>query len=523
MVRTVDTVPFLHVRHDPVPRRDGTASCLLGHQLPGGDVPDGVFARWSWDGNVLVVENDRYGYQPLFYFMRPGEICLSPRLLTLIERGAPRELDYDALAVHLHLGYFLAEDTPFRAIRAVPPRAEFRWSRDGLMLSGRRPLPRATNPDRAAARQTYQELFAEAVRKRQPGGPFGVLLSGGRDSRHILFELCRQGKKPTLAATLDLRVSSDGKVAAELAAGLGVPHLLVPAAPASRTLEARKDRETHLCADEHAWILPLRDELRGKVSTLFDGIGGDALSAGLFLEPHALELFRSRRTADLARHLIAEQHTAAFISRLLRPDLARQVSQERAVARLTRELEQHAEAPNPVGSYIFWNRTRREIALSPFSLFGDSRVFAPYLDHAVFDFLTGLPGELFLDHTFHDETIAEAYPEWAALPYAKKHKARCSTGSLGQAWSLIGSLALRRRTGLNCRALLPRLLRAGLDPRYNAQAMDYLLGGIVYWSQLEEVGGVCTPGGTAAFPAAVAAAVGGDRGAPPLGIFSNRP
>ena len=481
--------PFIRVRYGDSCQVEGQPSCVLGHRLqrPGG-LADGVFAEWRWDGEQLTVANDRCGFQPLFYFTRPGEISLAPAVQTLLDRGTARDLDWDALAVFLRLGFFVGEDTPFRAIRAVPPEAVFRWSRTGLVVQGQMPSwPETRHLDRVVALRTYQELFAEAVRRRRPEGPFALLLSGGRDSRHILFELCRQGFKPALTATVDLPQSTDGRVAAAVAAELGLRHLRVSAPRHSLALEQRKNRETHFCADEHAWILPLRDTLQGRCDILYDGIGGDVLSAGLFLDPEVLSLFRAGRLTDLARALFAREHPVPIVPRLLNAETARKLGEEPAVERLAAELRRHAEAPNPCGSFFFWNRTRREIALSPFSIFGAFRVFAPFLDQDVVDFLAGLPAEMFLDHTFHDEAIVQAYPQWAHLPYAVKKEPRFRFADLTLAWQVRRRLKGRRQTELNLPYLLPRLLRAGLDPRYNRRSIGSLTMLPAYWAQLEDV------------------------------------
>jgi hypothetical protein len=96
----------------------------------------------------------------------------------------------------------------------------------------------------------------------------------------------------------------------------------------------------------------------------------------------------------------------------------RQVSRERAISRLAREIEPHLDRPNPVASFYFWNRTRREIALAPFSLMRGLTVHAPYLDRDVVDLLSGLPAALVMDRRLHTEAIAQAYPRMADIPYA---------------------------------------------------------------------------------------------------------
>jgi hypothetical protein len=109
--------------------------------------------------------------------------------------------------------------------------------------------------------------------------------------------------------------------------------------------------------------------------------------------------------------------TERALSRMAAPDLHAGLSRARAVERLTRELATHLDAVNPIASFYFWNRTRREIALAPYGLQRATRTFAPYLDHDLFDFLCSLPPELTLDRTLHTETIATAFPAYAGVGY----------------------------------------------------------------------------------------------------------
>ena len=133
---------YFHVRFD----RDkyltsGPSTCFLGHRFePPGAPRDGIFSSWKWDGAQLSIENDRYGVYPLYYFVRKNEICISSSLPTLIDRGAPSDLNCEALAVFFRLGYFLGESTPFRAIRALPPNVQFTWNKDGVNCVTEYPL-----------------------------------------------------------------------------------------------------------------------------------------------------------------------------------------------------------------------------------------------------------------------------------------------------------------------------------------------------------------------------------------------
>ncbi len=479
----------LHVR-----RRDsgfdvvGPHTLNLGEPIPDSEQRNGVWAQWEWNGRELVVRHDPGGFRPIYYFTRPGEIAVAPSLVTLLRQGAPRELDDDALAAFFRLGFFLGDDTPFRAIRAVPANTDLRWTGEGIKFDVATPQVQAVSTmDRKTAIARYQELFSQAIHRRPSTGASALPLSGGRDSRHILFELVSQGHRPALTVTIARTTDSDGAAAAAVARTLGVDHQLIPAPPPSLESEQRKNVQTDFCADEHTWFLAMRGALTAQNYTLYDGIGGDVLSAGLFLEPNSLALFRAEKFVELARRLIDEEQRSPFIARFLTAEVAQRFNEDRAVARLAVELEKHAAMPNPCGSFYFSNRTRREIALSPFAIFGDLKVHAPYLDVDLVDFLSSLPAEMLLDHTFHDDTIAQAYPQWAHLSYSQKRPEPLRFQNLAEAWRLRGWLRSRTSASLNHSYLLPRLLRASVDPFYNRRALASLMTAPVYWSQLDEL------------------------------------
>jgi len=88
---------------------------------------------------------------------------------------------------------------------------------------------------------------------------------------------------------------------------------------------------------------------------------------------------------------------------------------------MTEVVREHLHAHNPVTSFFFWNRTRRKIALTPYAMLsGQFTVFAPYLDHELFDFLASLPTRFIMDHSFHTEAILAGYPAWRQIRFEDK-------------------------------------------------------------------------------------------------------
>ena len=404
------------VAHGAV-RSDGCPTYRLGQRT--GD-RDGIFAEWEWDGARLVANTDRYGLYPIYYYATDSTVAVSSSVARLLELGAPRDLDDAAVAVFLSLGFFLGEATAFRSIHSLPPGARLEWAPGVCRVSATGlTIPKEQRLSRSSAIDGYIELFREAIRRRPAEGRDCLTLSGGRDSRHILLELCRAGRPPALALTSELyppATLDDVELARRIAGVTNVRHVVVPAPRRRWIAESQKNRMTSWCTDEHTWLLNAAAVAAREATTLYDGIGGDVLSAGLFLQKIPLTLIRHSVEA------FAEQVTPHYgVRDFVAPHVRRRFSIEKAHEQVAAEAARHVQAPNPVGSFYFWNRTRREIALSPYALFaGVPTVYSPYIDHALFDHLTSLPAEFFLDHTFHDDTIRRAYPRYAEIPFQNK-------------------------------------------------------------------------------------------------------
>jgi len=186
--------------------------------VPGQRDDKGVFLHWNWDGSRLTVQNDRYGLYPLFYCARGDSIWVSPSLEHVARGNSQRQLDLSALAVFHRLGHLVGEDTPFEDIRFLPPNTRLTWQ-DGQLHLHSLPTDVGSQPATAGgfddAVDRYAALFAQAIARRLPGSNrFTVPISGGRDSRHILLELARQGKDFQTACFWGIGAPASGVVPA---------------------------------------------------------------------------------------------------------------------------------------------------------------------------------------------------------------------------------------------------------------------------------------------------------------------
>ncbi len=404
----------------------GTPRASIGHRPSTMDASLGLYGAWDWDGTTLTAGVDPLGFFSLFVFQKGRDIALSPSILQLLAQGADPEPDAVALAVFHRVGHFLAEDTPFRHIKVLPPGGRLVW-RDGVArITGSLAVPQEAALTRAQAVEAFIELPRASIRRflSDWDGPLILPLSGGRDSRHILLELAHQNRKPDTAATFhqggrthDREVQSARAVARRAK----VRHTLL-GHPRRRLRDAiRSILLTQLCADEHAQMMPMHDFLAGHPeAAALDGIGGDILTNP---DDSAADFFSRARQGDydgIARRLAAGH--GSVISRHGSPDGAGALYspdlQDAALARISAAIRVFDAAPDPYQAFWFWNRTRREIAFVSTGILGHARrVACPFLSPEFVTLGLSLPFAVTRDQKLHDDAIALAYPAFAEVPY----------------------------------------------------------------------------------------------------------
>jgi len=195
----------------------------------------GMFAFAVWDARErrLFLARDRLGKKPLFYARYGGRFAFASELRALLSDPAlPRDVDGDAVALYLRLGYVPAPLTVLRAVRALPSahRAwlggeDLRIDRYWSPLEVTRPRPLAVAGGEAAAQ--LESLLQDAVaRRRIADVPVGAFLSGGIDSSLVVALLQEGGAAPcqTFSMRFSDPVYDESAHAALVARHLGTDH-----------------------------------------------------------------------------------------------------------------------------------------------------------------------------------------------------------------------------------------------------------------------------------------------------------
>jgi asparagine synthase (glutamine-hydrolysing) len=471
---------------------EGALSCYRGLQKQATPARDCPFFSWLWEDNTLTIENDRYGFYPLFYYSCKNQFLISPSLLTLLRRGAPTDIDWPALAVFLRLGNYVGMDTPFRHIRLVPPNAKVLREEFSFRIEGSRPrISPDLNLTREAAMDGYIQLFREAIREMPAEGEAVVPLSGGRDSRHIFLELCRQKVLPLSALTVQPEPyfqTDDVAIAQQLTKMASAPHTTVYVPAKTVSLERRKNRLTHMATFEHRWILAAAENVAKMNATVYEGVGGDTLSTAWGLSSNRIRTLDQGDLKGLAQSYLGAE---GYLPHALTREARKHCNLEAAQQRVAEELRSHLDAANPLGSFHFWNRTRRVTGLAPCCIWNQaSSVWCPYLNSRVFDLLSSVPAALLIHseyHRFHTDVILRAYPDFAGVPFSGKDSKRNPARYFN--WKGARQLVSYERqhpTGTLLRGsfIAPRIVRALIDPSYSASVSSFLPFSI-YLRQLE--------------------------------------
>ncbi len=412
---------YLQVRKTPSGvQTNGTVSCRFGNKNLNENNDDscGVFAEWIWDGNRLTVRNDYSGYYPLFYYANSTVIMVSNSLIKLVALGAPTNYDKDALSVFCRCGFFLAEQTPFKQIRALPPNATLEWHDGQLSIKGGIRITKAQKLTRKAAVDGYIDFFRKAMERYQPPPEeFALPLSGGRDSRQILFELHRKRKLPKLCVTCG--EERDIFLAKRLAERLNLNHYTLVGDRPWIQYVWKKSIATHLCAMEHGWLMVLWEYLSSNFKECYEGTGVGALTRGDLLTRETVDLYEAGRFNNIATWTFSKFGPLEEFFKFL-PERFEFIvkNKDSATELFANELQYFSQAANPLSSMSFWNWGRRAIALHPFGLQSRvQKVNTPFLDKNLYDFVSSFTPGLILEQEPQSEAIKKAFPEYADIPF----------------------------------------------------------------------------------------------------------
>jgi asparagine synthase (glutamine-hydrolysing) len=251
----------------------------------------GMFAFAIWDSrrHRLLVARDRLGIKPLYYWETAGAVAFASELQCISDLpGFRRELDADAVAWYLALGYVPDPRCIFRGVRKLPPGHLLTWDRESGVAISRYWTPmRAERPELTGedAIAELQRLIDESVSLHlESEVPLGAFLSGGVDSSTVVATMCKlaPGRVQTFSIGFEEEEFNEAPYAAQVARALGTQHTeLIVRPDADELVEDVVTAFDEPFADSSALPTYLVAELaRRTVTVALSGDGGDELFGG---------------------------------------------------------------------------------------------------------------------------------------------------------------------------------------------------------------------------------------------------
>jgi asparagine synthase (glutamine-hydrolysing) len=158
------------------------------------------FALWDARRQTLLVGRDRLGIKPIYWLQDGRRVAFASEAKALLELdGVPREVDANALAAYLELGYVPAPLSMLRGIRKLPIASMLEVSPTGVQVHTYwRPstaVDERVEPHEWVAR--VRARLEESVRMQMVSDvPIGAFLSGGIDSSAVLALMTRHSAGP---------------------------------------------------------------------------------------------------------------------------------------------------------------------------------------------------------------------------------------------------------------------------------------------------------------------------------------
>ena len=390
---------------------------------------DGVFVLAEVTDEKIVLVTDRFGFQPLYVYQRPGQTLYATSLDVLALIVEDKTINWNAWADLMTYGTCLEEGTQFNEItlvghgHCIEIEADIRQRRyEDYMTTTARRMPLAQRMDEldAALNQFMVDLRALSTEIIAP-------LSGGMDSRLSTATLARFQPVHCFTSNKDAGKFGDHgemELAEEVCTALNGTFTPIPLSPSFfpryfHELLIQSNFETWI----HTWYGPFIDALPASYSCILDGLGETAFKGDCKISKRSIALAKKQRWGALCTYL-DPVYRIILMDRLTKqeevryfPDEIQQIIKARKKTAFAREIERYPKNESLPLNLLMNVRTKRHIGPSVYQIVARKyNVFSPYLSRDVSRVLLGIPLEEKVNHRFMQRFFAAKLPEVAGLP-----------------------------------------------------------------------------------------------------------
>ena len=290
------------------------------------------FALWDTRRRRLLIGRDKFGVKPLYVLQDGTRLAFATEAKALLQlSGVRAELDRDAVAGYLHLGYVAAPGCIFKGMRKLPP-ATLLAVEDGQVKQWRwwqMPTAMERHVDEAGwVARVRQQMETSVHMQMVSDVPIGAFLSGGVDSSAVVGFMARHTAHPVRTYSIGFEggaaetLYNELPYARQVAALFGTQHREIVVKPDVVGLLPRLLWHMDEPVSDTAFITTylVSEFARQDVKVILSGVGGDELFGGYrrYLGGHYATKFQrlpawARRLAVAAgQRLPSDRHSGAL-------------------------------------------------------------------------------------------------------------------------------------------------------------------------------------------------------------------
>ncbi len=287
------------------------------------------FALWDAQRQRLLIGRDRLGVKPLYVLHDGRRVAFATEAKALLALpGVRAELNRDAVADYLHLGYVAAPASMFKGIRKLPP-ATLLSVENGQVRQWRYwRLPTAIERGWTASEwlERTRDQLEKSVRMQMVSDvPIGAFLSGGVDSSAVVGYMARHSDQPIRTYAIGFEggeaetLYNELPYARQVAGMFGTQHREIVVKPDVVGLLPRLLWHMDEPVADTAFITTylVSEFARQDVKVILSGVGGDELFGGYrrYLGGHYAARFNRlpgplrQLVAAVAARLPADRHS----------------------------------------------------------------------------------------------------------------------------------------------------------------------------------------------------------------------
>ena len=366
-------------------------------------------------GDEWVLFTDSIGAHSIYLREIESTLFFATRVGPLLPIGDSLHVDWKGWGHTFIIGAPLGRSTHFEEVRRLPAATGRLLGPSALTREvSYTPKWMSDSSDQPSPGDIVDALRDALPRGRFLKKPPSLTLSGGWDSR-LLAILSRDKYLRRLTAwttDADDGTDRDAQYASEVARRLRFPHVVV-SQPSHAWQELTAETRVRLQYETwlHAWLEQLCREMRERESGVIDGLAGDVLIKGLFVDTRVLGVEEHARMETLFSGVAYRQRS----DRVRRTVIDRATEESRlSFFETAGRFEGHV---NQLALTVLATRTAHPIALSPLMMFSpELDVFLPFLDPTVVSLTLSIEPEHKTDGRLYRRVLHQASPSMADLP-----------------------------------------------------------------------------------------------------------